>query len=909
MALSELKVPSEFEESPHGKRLAARRVVGIIALIVVLSSVFFGIPGWTTYIAATAILTGITATGINMTLGSAGLLNLGAGFYFALGGYGAGLLAHFFGLPIVVALIASVLASMLVAVPFGWLLVQLPRFYFAVATLGLTIALSGLVAALPGITGGSMGLLGGGNLDFGIFSVHSYSFTAWYFVALVAMVPTLIVAKGMTRGRRARAYAIIRQDELTASSLGIPVNRMKVEMFVASAGVMAFGGGLLFDLQHVVTPDNAGVTQSMQLLGFAVVGGLTSPYGAMVGAVILIWLQSLISGFGNLELLIYGGCFVVVILFFREGLVGVWQRFWHALWRDSRTSRSLASPRLEASPGPINLGIGTVASVAAVEEAFGGVVQPAHLEDGKDLTITDLRRAFGGVVAVDGATFSVPCGSVTAVIGQNGAGKSTLMNLISGFELPDRGTVLLGSTRIERRRPEYRARLGILRTFQVPRLVETENVVENVMLGAEFCRADARSTNLMEEFDARRATWGALELLDLTAVAWQEARTLSGGHRKQVEFARALVGRPVQLILDEPAVGLDISDVDKLARIIRNIAEAGSAVLIVDHNIDFVKRVADQIWVMDAGHLSPLHFKKTEEPGDSYSEQVPTRSNASGGEKRQVEVTFPRTEAMGTVLAHFGSEMAADDTEQVVSLERTDDELQVIALRTGYGGLTVLHDIEFRVHAGELVLITGPNGAGKSTLLNAIAGSARLQAGEIWFRGRRVDALAAYERVSLGIALVPEGRQIFQSISVRANLDVPVSARGISRPNRSHGELRDQMFEMFPSLAARQHQLGGMLSGGEQQMLAIARALMCQPSLLLLDEPMQGIAPALREELAEHLQTLAGSVTMIVAEPESTLSPVGQVIELRMGRVKRSQTQTTPRPSEARRLGLGNAKN
>lgn len=211
--------------------------------------------------------------------------------------------------------------------------------------------------------------------------------------------------------------------------------------------------------------------------------------------------------------------------------------------------------------------------------------------------------------------------------------------------------------------------------------------------------------------------------------------------------------------------------------------------------------------------------------------------------------------------------------------------LVVSGLRAGYGPLTVLHGIDFELAPGGVLAVVGPNGAGKSTLLTAIAGSLRLQSGQISYRGRRLERMPAFKRVPLGISLVPEGRQVFSSISVRANLDVTVFARGRSRADRVHLERREQLLEMFPVLGERQRQIAGTLSGGEQQMLAIARALMCAPSLLLLDEPMQGIAPAAAEMIAERLSALAGSMSIVVAEPEQTLPLVGRRITLRMGRL------------------------
>ncbi len=863
----------------------------VLVTCLLLVSPYLRIPDWTPYEAATAVFTGIAATGLNMMLGYAGLLNLGGAFFFGFGGYGVGLSTQFLHMPIVVAIIVSALAAAAVAVPLGSLLVRLPRFYFAVATLGLAIALSGVITSLPSITGGASGLSGGGSLTFGRLTIESQ--TGWYVVALITVIPTVLVVKLMTRGRRDRGYAMLRQDELAASGLGIPVTRMKVSMFAAAAGVLSLGGGLLFGLQGVVVPDNAGVTQSVQLLGIAVIGGMTFPYGGFVGAALLIWLQSAVSDFGTTELLIYGGVFLVVVFFASDGLVGLWQRGWRALERRvAGPAPAAAGPAAAAVRGPAGEPAAVAHSVAAhsaVGSAPSGRLIAAVASKSRDLAVNGVGRAFGGVIAVDNVSFTVPRGSVTALIGHNGAGKTTLLNIISGFEPTATGSVYLGETRVDNRKPETRAQLGMTRSFQVPRLIDARDVAENVMLGADFSRPQARLGTQPGMLESERVTQQVLRLLDLTDVASQPVGTLPGGRRKQVELARALLARPVLLILDEPGVGLDSTDMEKVAWLIAELARSGAAILVVDHNLDFVESIADQILTMELGRLSLVRATGGGQPG-------PPPAKREGDLEPYPSLPPARpADPVGTVRERpaISEHEPADDADRrpqrpspgPAGRGRNGDGLYVASLRAGYGRLTVLHDIDLQVPAGEIVTIAGPNGAGKSTLLNSIAGTLPVQGGQIWFEGHRADVLPSYRRVPLGIALVPEGRQIFESISVRANLDVALFARGRMRADHAHRERVERVLDIFPALRKRLRNTAGSLSGGEQQMLAIARALMCEPKLLLLDEPMQGIAQALVEELTGLLRALTGSLTIIVAEPEPTISLGQRVVELRMGRL------------------------
>jgi branched-chain amino acid transport system ATP-binding protein len=189
--------------------------------------------------------------------------------------------------------------------------------------------------------------------------------------------------------------------------------------------------------------------------------------------------------------------------------------------------------------------------------------------------------------------------------------------------------------------------------------------------------------------------------------------------------------------------------------------------------------------------------------------------------------------------------------------------LSVEDLRSGYGRIEALHGVSIDVAAGEIVSLLGANGAGKTTLLRAISGVQPISGGRIRFEGRELDGLPAHRRVALGIAQVPEGRQVFAPLSVEDNLKLGAWTR---RDASLAAELA-MMYELFPLLAARRHASAGMLSGGEQQMLAISRALMAKPRLLLLDEPSMGLAPMLVEQILDTVRRLKQSgLTVLLVE-------------------------------------------
>lgn len=225
--------------------------------------------------------------------------------------------------------------------------------------------------------------------------------------------------------------------------------------------------------------------------------------------------------------------------------------------------------------------------------------------------------------------------------------------------------------------------------------------------------------------------------------------------------------------------------------------------------------------------------------------------------------------------------------------------LGVESVSAGYGPVTVLRDISFSVEPGECLGIRGPNGAGKTTLLKTLAGTLPTKEGRVFLNGEAVHREPAHRRVSKGLALVPEGRQIIGSLSTQSNLDITMLSHGRARRDEGYVRRLAMVHDLFPILADRAQQPGGSLSGGQQQMLAIGRALMTDPAVLLLDEPSQGLAEAVVEEVAVALQTLRGRVTMIVVEQNEDLlrAMTDRVLPLRAGRMHDADGALSPQAS------------
>ncbi len=303
--------------------------------------------------------------------------------------------------------------------------------------------------------------------------------------------------------------------------------------------------------------------------------------------------------------------------------------------------------------------------------------------------------------------------------------------------------------------------------------------------------------------------------------------------RRLAEIARALALKPAVLALDEPAAGLDAADKQRLASVLKNIAQSGIAVLLVEHDMDLVMSISNHIVVMDAGA--------------KIAEGLPSAVRANVAVKK----------------AYLGEGVEAAWKAAEPKISRGASVLQARSLRSGYGANLVLRDVSLDACEGETIAILGANGAGKTTLLRTLAGLNPVRAGTIHFSGRDISGSATEERAKAGLVLVPEGRQLFPEHSVLDNLLLGA----VHRPKDEARRDAEELLARFPKLGARRDKRAGLLSGGEQQMLAIARGLIAKPEVLMLDEPSLGLAPLVVEEVYAWLASLKDKkMTILIAD-------------------------------------------
>nr|WP_317617341.1 ATP-binding cassette domain-containing protein [Streptomyces sp. San01] len=584
---------------------------GAWLVAVVLFLLPLGLAGSDLHTAVQVPALGVILLSLVVVTGRGGQISLGQAAYAGLGALFTALLAagRFPVLPRLPLLAALVVAVLLVA-PLGVLTgrpaISRHGLALALATFAVGVGVSRFVFDQPYATSGlTIGRPAGFEGD------H-----AFYALELVLLTGALLAVAALRRGRTGRALAALRDDEAGAAAAGVPVPAMKLGAFVTGAALAALGGGLL--ATGVRAFDASAFDPVRSLLWFAavVVLGADSPLGALAGAALLVGLDAGTKG-GVAAALI--GVLAVLVGRFPAG---PYEALRAAVARMRRPRRVTLTPRGAALRAVLGGGAGaselrtettrtkttptktprtdTAVGTRAPGAAAGPVPAlgpvpapgpaPAPAEGSGVLEARHLTVTYGGYAALSDVSLRAEPGSVTAVVGPNGAGKSTLFHCLAGTLRPGAGRVVFGGRDITRLPAHARARLGVAMTFQQLAVFPSLTVGDNVRVGAEQGRVRDAS-----------ATARVLALLGLGGSG--PTTDLPTGTLRRVELGRALAGAPRVLLLDEPAAGLDAAEVAALARVLRALAADGTALLVVEHDLDLVAGLADTVHVMAAGRI------------------------------------------------------------------------------------------------------------------------------------------------------------------------------------------------------------------------------------------------------------------------------------------------------------------
>ena len=793
-------------------RLPIPLLIAAVALLV-LPPVLLAL-GLTMTSASEVVIFAIACMALNILVGHTGLVSFGHGAWFGLAAYAAALLQRnwmhdqFFA-----PMIAGVLIVAMVAAAFGFLILRRRGVYFSLLTLALAAMLYAVSFRWTEVTGGENGLGGITRPTLLGFNLESSTVYYWFVSAIAFLV--LMLLWRFHHSTVGSVLVAIRENEQRARFLGYPTNRYKLAAFVLSAGLTGLAGILLLFQNRMTSADPISVSFSGDLLAMVVIGGMRNFLGPALGALFFILFREFLSIYTDNWLFWFGLVFVAFIVFSPTGLTGVAGRLTAPFRKKMVEDAAMSARRIDAMPLPEFL-------------------RPKSHVGGAVLSARHIVKSFGGIKAVQGVDIAIADRTLHALIGPNGAGKTTAFNLLSGLHVPDQGTVSLMGEPISGHTPESIARDGIGRSFQITNLFPALSVGENIRLAVQARHRQRFDplTPALSIASINAETHDIIRYLGLSGIEKAEAGLLSYGGQRLLDMGVALATAPRVLLLDEPLAGLAAAERERIGAIIKRIS-ADLPVLLVEHDIDRVFQLADHVTVMNEGRV--LLDGSVEEARAS-----------------------PRVQEV--YIGSGAAEVAARPRETAAQAKAL---LMASHVDTFYGKSHILNDVSFTLHENEIIALLGRNGAGKSTLLKTLIGIAPASGGSIKLADNELIGHSSAQTARLGIGYVPQGRGLFAGMSVEQNLELG----GLKRQT-GHGVhwTRERIYEYFPRIRERLDSPADYLSGGEQQMLAVARALSGDVRVLLLDEPFEGLAPAVVEQLFETFDRLRKEIAVIIVD-------------------------------------------
>jgi branched-chain amino acid transport system permease protein len=548
-------------------------------------------------------LSSLVTVGIVMLTGVGGMTSFGQASFVGIGAYVSAYLCAVHGYSAWIGLVAGTTASLLCAYGIGLMTTRLSGHYLPLSTLAWCMSLFFLAANVPGL-GGQAGLSGIPGITIGDVSLASGD--AMFYLIWSLVLLSVVALTNLLDSRPGRAMRALKGRTEMAESFGVQTSHYKLVIFVISALLASLAGWLYVHLQRFVNPSPFGLNASIEYLFMAVVGGISSVWGAIFGASLLTILKqmlpSLLAGSGDVahsfDTVIFG---LMLVLLLHRTEEGIWPYLVSKLpWRQDTGQAPAAQPM-----------------------TVRGRPQPGKLL----LEVQKMRKEFGGLVAVNNVSFAVRSGEIVALLGPNGAGKSTMFNLLTGFLTPTSGQVWFQGKPIQGMSSRQIVQRGISRTFQHVRLVHGMSVLENVALGAHLrasvgvIPATLRLDRDTEEHLLAEARYQA-ERVGLGGRLFEDATSLPLGQQRILEVARALAADPALLLLDEPAAGLRLQEKQELGKVLHQLRSEGVTILLVEHDMDFVMSLVDRIVVMEFGTKiadgSPEDIQKNPDVIEAY---------------------------------------------------------------------------------------------------------------------------------------------------------------------------------------------------------------------------------------------------------------------------------------------------
>ncbi|MGE7990995.1 ABC transporter permease subunit [Pseudomonas sp. NPDC089554] len=567
----------------------------ILALVAVLALAPAVLPPYYVTLLNYIGLYTLVVLGLVLLTGVGGMTSFGQAAFVGLGAYTSAYLTTVQDLPGWLAwasyspwltLLVGLTLTAIVALVLGALTLKLSGHYLPLGTIAWGLSLYYLFGTLESLGGHT-----------GVSGLPSISLLGWsldkgekiYYLIWAILLCAMLITQNLLDSREGRAIRALKGGQLMAESMGVNTFRAKMVIFLIAALFAALSGWLYAHTQRFVNPTPFGLHMGIDYLFMALIGGVASVWGALLGAGVLTmlkqWLQDLLpqllGSTGNYEVIVFG---IAIVLLMQRAPGGLWPlllRLVPSAWKPAKAARQL-------------------------EDAAELPVREAPAPGEVLLEARHVTRRFGGLVANNDMSLQVHSGEILALIGPNGAGKSTLFNQLSGVDTPTSGDVLFRGQRINGIPSRKVARMGMSRTFQHVKLLPQMSVLENVALGAHLrgnkgVLAAALRLDRAEEARLLAEARRQLERVGLGEYLHVEAGSLALGQQRILEIARALCANPCLLLLDEPAAGLRHKEKEALGLLLSRLRSEGMAILLVEHDMDFVMGLVDRVVVMEFG--------------------------------------------------------------------------------------------------------------------------------------------------------------------------------------------------------------------------------------------------------------------------------------------------------------------
>jgi len=845
-----------------------RHPIALLALCLIAITAFLLLTGAPLERATQVAIYTLYGMGVNLLVAYTGLVPFGASVFFGTSTYLVAVSLQRYVHNEMLALALSAVLSAAMALVIGSIILKRRGLYFSLLTLACSQIAFEIAFKWTDVTGGENGLQ---NIPRPMFA----SFPAFHAFACVTVVALAWVLWRLVHSPFGRALQALRDNEQRAASLGYNTYRLKLTSFVISAAVIGYAGGLLCLMLQGAYADNLSWEHAGDSLLMTVLGGVHQFLGPLWGAVAFIFLEDRLSSLTEHWWLIFAPIIIAFAFFSPEGIQGLVQR----LMKQPRWT--LVRDTIPARPDVIQPYRGTRIDA-----------DPAT----PILSVRGLSKQFGSLVTADKIDLDIFPYRLHSLIGPNGAGKTTFFNMLTGVLPPTSGTILFEGRDVTRLAMYERVRLGMSRSFQILSVFRNLTVFENVRVAVQAAEQGTEGggqghrlglwhdAHASETLNSR--TWSLLAAVGLVEKAAAQCQNLAHGEQRLLEIAISLATQAKVLLLDEPLAGLAEADREVVARIVRELAKY-HAVVLIEHDIDRVLALSDRISVLHRGHLI----------ADGVPSYVASHPEVIEAYMGRSKLTVPVAERVKERAPRVARVSAASNGQ---SAQGVQPLLTIKNLRAGYSGNTILDGVNLTLNHGEVVAILGRNGVGKTTTLRAITGVAEISAGAIVLDGLDITGKPSHTINQAGLTMVPEGRRLFPNLTVYENLQLAM---------RKGGMTVAEIYTLFPRLVNRNDTRAENLSGGERQMVAIARALMAPAKVILLDEPFEGLAPSVVQEVLDAVIRLRDRASVIIVEHQADLVlPISdRVYVLVNGRVAYENTAEALEQDEftqARLLGI-----